>query len=314
MQSFLKILMTACLAVWLWTQCGSAQLQEVGGGPGSTGVEGEAVEHASTPLFLDEEGRFDFAVEEAFFLVIFGKRAPLKYKAEILPPSSGEKPRWRFAAAVQPPAGADAVDFTVFVKGSAGRYGFLPAERRELPGQKPFLASIDALRRYVLERKQDLGSWQVQSDAQEESISRLRGDAAVIGELGRIAEIAEEGELLKEEVSNLAKDMENTRRLVKLAAQGQRPKNLESRQAVLTKQLDELALAVHSVESGEMSRKFASEEELQHKLGVIEAARGEDFDALQNDLLRLRQIREELEKGLTGKAAGGEDEYQLPVN
>ncbi|NLF24810.1 MAG: hypothetical protein GX589_04035 [Deltaproteobacteria bacterium] len=307
MLALFRIQLMVSIILSLYANLAVAQLEEVGKEPHSR----------KDMLFLDREGSFDFPVKQAFFTVVFGDEAPQRYRAEILPPSStstepGELPVWRFGVSLERPAGIDQVEFAVLVLGEGGRYQFLPPTRQQLSGGDDHSASVDALRRSLLEKKRELESWRVQANTQDRSISRLRADAAVIGELGRIAEIAEAVEIMKEEISGLTKDMDNTGRLVRLAARGERPKNYETRQAVLTKQLDELASVVRSVESGEMGRKSASEAELQRKLRVVEAARGEDYDALQNDLLRLRHMREEMERNLSAGRGTFMDDYQLP--
>jgi len=53
-------------------------------------------------------------------------------------------------------------------------------------------------------------------------------------------------------------------------------------------------------------------QELQNKLAVIEATRGENYDALQSELLRLRRMREELERSIAGSKSRAVNDYEVP--
>jgi hypothetical protein len=191
---------------------------------------------------------------------------------------------------------------------------------------KLFGGETDALREYLLKRKQEARSWQTQIDAQDDSLRRLRADADIVADLSRIVEVREDIDRVRQSIRGLQQDQANLEEFLRLARTGPQPRNFASRERQLTKQIVELADVAKGTESGEFSRRSDAEREVQQQLALIEQARGLDLDGLQRELVQLRKLKRDLggalspgetaqeetipaEKGATGPLPEGPEDY-----
>jgi len=178
-----------------------------------------------------------------------------------------------------------------------------------------FGGSIDNLREHLLKRKQESRSWQTQVDAQDDSLRRLRADADIVADLGRIVEVREETDRVQQSIRGFVQDQANLEEFVRLVRSGPQPRNFAARERQLTKQIVELADAAKGTETGEFARRSEAEREVQRKLGFVEQSRSLDYDALQRELVQLRKQRRDLEGGdfEGGGLAEGRRNDDVPV-
>jgi hypothetical protein len=271
----------------------------------------------SREIFLDEAVRVDFSPTQAFFLVSVGKGNYSRIEATLVPPFAGGAPvaggpndsqangkagPWRAGARVVLPPGATEVAYSVIVVGEGNRFALLPPREFSSTDPRFFEGLTDVLREHLLKRKQEARSWQTQTDAQDDSLRRLRADADIVADLGRIVEAREDIDRVKQSIRGLQQDQMNLEEFLRLARTAPQPRNFASRERQLTKQIVELANSAKGTETGEFGRRTEAEREVQRKLAVVEQARGLDFDELQRELVQLRKRK----RDLGGASASGE--------
>ncbi len=247
-------------------------------------------------IFIDQSRRLTFEPNDAFFLVSFDEGKVLRVPAMIVRLEGESSTRgdatpvtYGAGARVRPPHGSSRVSFRTVFLGTANRLEFVPPSTRELGDTSVNTSSTDALREQLLQRKAVLGSWRMQAQAQEESLKRLRADAEVIGDFGRILDKKEEIERVKSDLASVKKDIQNLDHFLKLAKTRPAPVNQVGREAQLVKQLSEITQVSHAVELTELRRRASAETELQRKLALIEATRQDDLATLTSELERLRR-------------------------
>lgn len=246
-------------------------------------------------VIIDTVRRLPFRPVDSFFLVSFDESELYLRVPAVLADLSGGKSRtegtlavYAAGARVEPPPEARAVTYHAVFLGPEGRLEFVPAEKIVLNEDTLRAATPEALREALLQRKGELGSWRMQAQAQEESLKRLRSDAEIIGDFGRIIDKKEELEKTRTDTESVRRDIENLRRFLRLAKGRSAPVNQVGREAQLVGQLGELAKRSSAVEMGEVRRRAGAEAELQRKLALIEATRGDDLGGLVSELTRLR--------------------------
>ncbi len=235
----------------------------------------------------------EFIPEKAFINIEYADHSVIQYQALIIPPakkadSEFSKNEWLIGTMIKTNQSNPAVNFSIFLKGKLQENKFIPAMSIENSGNSTFLNSVDLIQQQILIKKQILESLQVQYNTQSGNLKRLRADAEVIANLGRIVEVVDEIEIIKSEIENLDKDLELLRSTFQAVKGMSQPKNYLRRELELTKQSDDLLKLVKTTESSEESRKNLSQEEVQAKLALIEETRYEDEDKLKNELIRLK--------------------------
>jgi len=255
---------------------------------------------SSEGILLDQSRKLNFKPVEAFFLVAFDDQRTVRVPAMMLTDVPGSEPRedafvLRSAGVrIIPPPGARRITFSTVFVGAGTRLEFAPPETVELTDPRVAGRSTDALREELLQRKAVLGSWRMQIQAQDESLRRLRADAEIIGEFGRIIDKKEEIEKARADSASVRKDIENLEHFLKLAKTRPAPANQVGREASLVAQVSEITQVSHAVEMTEMRRKAGAEADLQRKLAVIEATRLDDLGALESERAKLQQDYEAL--------------------
>lgn len=271
-----------------------------------------AAEPSAAPgseLFIDQARRLAFEPTDGFFLVSFDEGQVLRVPAMIINldgETAGRRDTTSFTfgagARIRPPQGVRRISFSTIFLGAANRLEFVPPTMIEIGESQSRSASTDALRETLLQRKAVLGSWRMQSQAQGESLTRLRADAEIIGDFGRILDKKEEIERVKSDLVSVKKDIHNLDHFLKLAKTRPAPVNQVGREAQLVKQLSEITQVSHGVELTELRRRAGAEAELQRKLALVESTRQDDLATLASELERLRRNAERV----SGPEAGEE--------
>ena len=263
------------------------------------------------PVVLERSLNCAFVPVRAFFFVLTpGLYRKLPAQVMLPPQADNGGERWHFGVGLTVPRGLGTIRHALLVEGEGGALAFAPPRPLRLNDGSRFRSS-DEIREHLQQRKKVLESWDVQQRVQFESLERLRSDAEVIGNLGRIAEKAEELQRVRSEINDLEKDLESLKRFIKLASKALPPHNFVRRRLSLTQQLEELVRVAGAMEASERQRKAGGEAKLQQELSLVEATRDDDYDALRVQLSSLRKQRVELEEKYMG-AAGTNDEYQVP--
>lgn len=249
-------------------------------------------------LFIAREVRVPFAPEEAFFLVRrAGGETAMRVQAALLPIGANNETGRFMAAARIPHFQIGTIEYTVLVVGKANQLEVAAPIHEDIFERPRYLETADSLHDEITARREVLASYRLQVQTQEESLRRLRQDAEVIGNYGRVMEVSDDIERLRAEVSQVDRSMESLEALLRRASATQAAKGSLAREGVLTKQLSELAEAAKNSEAGEMARKAGMQAEVKQKLELIEATRFDDAEILRRQLGELRTVREQLEKG-----------------
>lgn len=254
-------------------------------------------------VIVDRGVLLDFVPEEAFFVVAFDDKISVRLPAVIIPPlrkdpTSSNAGMWWVGAELRVPVGSQVMRSFGFAHGKEDRVKLLPLEAMDLRSGQHFWGSNDKLREYLLQRKEGLTLERRKLKQQDLQLARLRSDAEVIGNFGRIIDTKEELSRTKQGSQNLDRDMAATERFIKLASTYAAPLNAVGREQQLTGQIAELAGAAKRAERGELSRRWSNDQELKRRMQVLEEARESDLADLGDELERLKAEREALEKGM----------------
>lgn len=250
-------------------------------------------------LFLSQEISVSFEPDEVYFLLEVGGTAERVKAALITLPNSTASttlPRYVAGVRLPPEVGAASVRYSVVVIGKGSQFEVIPSRTEDLNSRPAFFGSTDTLHEAIDARKEVLASYRLQIQSQEESLRRLRQDAEVIGNFGRVTEVSDEVSRLKQEIADADKSAEILENALRRVGNASVVKYTVARESQLTRQLSELAEASKNAEAGEISRKALMEADLKDRLAIVESTRFDDFDALQRQLAELRAQRETLER------------------
>jgi len=256
-------------------------------------------------VYVDLYAASSFALEDALLFVETEKNSITLAQAIVVPPQGDESKRhstgdWFIGSRVGIAGGVREIQVSAILIGADDQYASIPPTVLQLDKEHTFDNSSDTLRTHIEERKGVLKSWDVQVDAQRDSLRRLRADAEVIADVNKILEAKEEIERSKPEMESLERDIRSLKEALKEVKTLPSPKNFAKREVELTQQLSELANIARAAESGELERRSLSEVELQRRLQVVEENRFEDVETLQQIYQRLLDRLQRLE----GPAAG----------
>lgn len=254
---------------------------------------------AGEVVILSHTLDLNFVAEEAFFIIEM-ENSVRKVKAVMVPPFGQDEPntgggKWHLGAFLQVPAQLTSLKYSVLVRGVDKYVEYVPNVSWELNTQNTFSGSVELLKGYLNQRRQVLRSWQAQMRVQDESLKRLRADADIIAQVGKIVEVKEEVDSIKGEINSLSRDAEVMHEFLKQVRNQAQPKNFSRREIDLTKQISELVQVVKSAEAGEGHRRKKSQSELDKKLALLEETRLDDEDNLRSELASLRARRIKLE-------------------
>ncbi|MBN8548815.1 MAG: hypothetical protein J0M12_05835 [Deltaproteobacteria bacterium] len=268
---------------------------------------------AVPPVFLSQPLQVSFAPEDVFFLVDGAAPTVQRIRALVLPVNEAAG-SFIAGARLDGVSDPEKLHFAVLVLGKGNQFEMLPSQRFEPAAEGSEAQSVEGLQDALAARRSVLQSFNLQVQSQEESLRRLRQDAEVIGNFGRVTETSDEIERMKMDIANAEKSAQSMEMLIRMAASAPVPKNAIARETQLTLQLGELAQAAKSTESAEMSRKSGMETDLRQKLAIVESSRFEDYDALQRQLDELRSKREALEKQRGGSSPASANATPVAVS
>ena len=253
----------------------------------------------SDVVVLSQSFEVNFAPEEAYFL-IESETVNKKLRALLIPPFSKDEQdrkqdRWWMGAALKIPKENTPFDYSILLKGKADEVLVLSGFSAGVADD--YLNAMPKLLKEVENKKAVLKSWEVQVQAQADNLRRLRADAEVVANVGRIIELLEEIEATKYEIENLDKDIAVLQESFKQVKNQTSPKNFTRRELELTKQISELAQVVKSAESGESGRTVSTQSELQRKLALVESTRFDNEEQLRAELAKFQGTQPVKPKG-----------------
>lgn len=268
----------------------------------------------SDSVFLARELNLNFLPEDVFFLIREGSSGTMRRVPGValsLGSRGTDGPQKIIAAARVPRGSSGSLDFSVLVIGKANQIEMTAPQTEDLLSRPPYFDTPEALHEEISSRKEVLTSFKLQVQTQDESLRRLRQDAEVIGNFGRVMEVSDDVERLRAEAAVIEQSSANLENLIRVASSSQNGKGSPAREAALTRQLAELAEASKQAEAGEINRKSGMEAALRAKLDVVESSRFEDKELLERQLAELRSQRSSLE---AARGRGASPGTPLPVS
>lgn len=251
-------------------------------------------------VILYQTVNVSFVPDDAFLFVDFGSSDTKCFRGVLIPPSGDESKKaqpgtWLVGARVSVPREQSVVTFSTILVGKDNNYAFVPPSRWDLKTKETFAGSNELIREKLLDRKKVLQSWKVQVDAQTSSLQRLRKDAEVIANVGKIIEVKEENERANSDIEAIQKDIDNLKHSLTIVKSFPAPKNFSKRELELTEQLAQLADSARAAESNEFNRRTIAENALQKNLALLEATRDANPAELEQQLANLIAERQKLE-------------------
>jgi len=279
---------------------------------------------AARTIVISRSATLDFMPERITCIVAYDNGEPFKVSGfSLRPPERGlfspDEPQY-FGARLSIPANVRTIESAFILFSKTERFAFLSPETKPVSELTSIGSSVEELKIRLQERQEQLKSWKMQAKVQGESLERLRSDAEVIGNLGRLTIGVEERDRTLAAITNIKGDIDNLRHFLKLANSAPVPSNFKRRENILTKQLAELANSATMAEKEERQRKSHSEGKLRRELALIEDTRTDNIDQLRRDLEQLRSRRKALEQRYGIQAGGSQassapsanDDYELP--
>jgi hypothetical protein len=182
--------------------------------------------------------------------------------------------------------------FTVYSK-----TGEISSATREIPDvrlEPAVLLDVSELKRRLGEQKAELRKWDDKSNEQKARLKKVQAQADTAQSVGRIIDADDELRMAKEENSRLAASLALAQERQVALKSREQPPNFKKREAELTTYLNLLSTELKTAE--EDGAFEGGSKELQQKRDLIEATRYEHIDLLKEELVRLRQQREQLQK------------------
>lgn len=262
-------------------------------------------------VIFDEVLELDFEPTSAVLLIRFNNGSLTYTSLEIEPVPQEDAGIWLLSARVSVPTAVSKISFASLVLGPLNQFRFVPFEERAVDSPEFFAGSIELLGSYVEQRAEFFESLKIQEKLQGENLRRLRSDAEVVGNLGRIIEVNNEIEEVDLALLSMDKNIENLNSMIDKIRTFPKPRGYTGRKNELNRQISELAAVAKRAEGSEETRKMLVEAELRRRLDVIEITRRDDIGSLQRELLRLRSRRRELERKAGAPSSEANfDEYQ----
>ncbi len=266
----------------------------------------ESNEEKSTPelgrtQIVDRVVSSQFPLSDALLFVDFNNGSVARVDAEMVLLKSavgreGSSSEWLVGAKVKVPGDSQEIALSAVLLGENGEVDIAAPELWSPLRDEKGDITKELLQAHLVEQQGVLKSWEVQMDAQKESLRRLRADAEVIADVGKIVDAREELERVSTDILTYEKYIASLKEALKLVKLLPVPRNFSQRELQLTQQLQELAQAVRQAESGEIDRRAAYEEGLQRKLEIVEETRFDDLETLENTYQRLSERIARLEE------------------
>lgn len=238
-----------------------------------------------------------FRPSEAIFLVRENEKTELIAQRAVLL-EVGEDKELLAVALIKPEVLLRSAECSVLFKEGDANFSFHSVPSKDCNSDSFAEGGIGELNKRISQSEEELRVLRQSIDEDQEQIRRLRSDAEVIGNLGRITEKAEQIKVLEEQKTRITQDIERLSTFLKQAAVQTSPRNFTRRQLELTTQLEELAEVVQSVEQDESARRSFSEAQLQRQLAMIEETRSARVPELEAALQSLNSAVSRLERRL----------------
>lgn len=158
----------------------------------------------------------------------------------------------------------------------------------------------DEARQHLVKQREILASYGVQIKAQEVELNKLRAKADTMGQQGSIGELEKRVADNERSLEAALRDKLNLETSLKSVRVGAAPANAGAVEVEITKQLAELAQAARVAEASESQRSSAGVNPIGEKMQLIEQTRFDDIDKIRDELVRMRNRRQKLEKALQG--------------
>ena len=240
-----------------------------------------------------------FVPKNAIFFVTLNEQPQLLVQQGLMLPSDSDNDRKvQVATVLKHSKPVNKINYSVLLMGDDKKFLFHDLPTLVVGSDSLTSISASTLRDYLLGKKGQLSELQVTNEEDGQEIRRLRSDAEVIGNLGRITQRMEEVSIMREQRKQITEDAERLETFIQQAAVQPEPNNFIRRQSQLTSQLEELAQVVQSVEQDESTRRSFSEAQLQRQLALIEETRTASVPELQAQLATLQKASRRLEKQL----------------
>jgi hypothetical protein len=153
----------------------------------------------SHTVIVDAPVETDFKPEAVLFLArINGQQVKLQYALVL---EEGEPGSFSYHAGTvfNSEEPVERLQFSMFVHGKGSQFWIKHFPEETLTAEHPRMLSVDGMRKQVLNAKDLQKQWETKLVNDRETLRRLRKDAEIIGNLGRITRLFEQVELLKEE-------------------------------------------------------------------------------------------------------------------
>lgn len=141
----------------------------------------------------------------------------------------------------------------------------------------------------VREKRDSIKEWEGKVSEQSANLLRLREDADLIANVGRIVSKEDEVEEIRRDIERFRAALVTARQRVAALQQKVFIPNEQGRFAQLTSELSTLASAVKKSEEQAEQRFASASSELQEKLALIESTKNDRIDLLKKELEEVRK-------------------------
>ena len=258
-------------------------------------------------VIVDQVVSTSFPPEDVFLFVERLNGTIERVIAVAVPPGGDENRaseggEWLVGSKVPVSSASEEFSFSIVLIGRGDQYLFVPPVAWNFKEGRGFSGSLDLLDEHLAKRRQVLESWDLQIDTQEQSLRRLRADAEIIADLGKIVEVREAKAQTEQDIVALRRDIEGLNESLRLARSFPKPRNLSVREAQLTRGISDLASIARTAENTEVNRRAANESDLQRKISIIESTRFDSVPTLKRTLERVKGELRRLEQRIGTQA------------
>lgn len=248
-------------------------------------------------VIVDRLVEAPFELSDALLFIDFHDGNVSRFYATVVPVESDNKKNshWFVGTKVKLPADVNDLTLSVIMLGGTGEVLVAAPTAWQAPRDEKGALTPELLRAHLVEQEGVLKSWDVQIDAQKDSLRRLRADAEVIADVGKILDVREEIERSNIEIAAIDRDMLTLKTALQEVKKLPSPRNFSQREVQLTQQLAELAAVAKEAETNEFQRRTETEGDLQRKLEIIETTRFDDLESLERMYERLQERIKRLE-------------------
>jgi hypothetical protein len=173
--------------------------------------------------------------------------------------------------------------------GQTGELASHTRDMRDIMEYPELTFDTTELQARVRERRESIKEWEGKVSEQSANLVRLREDADLITNVGRIVSKEDEVEVMRRDSERLRSALVTAQQRVAALQQKVFIPNEQGRFAQLTSELSTLASAVKKSEEQAEQRFSSASSELQEKLALIESTKNDRIDLLKKELEELRK-------------------------